>query len=195
MNLRSRVRSNATDSDIQSNGNHVYSDDEKKEKKFTLPKYAMMMLFFTVLLIEYIYSGNDEENRHEENRHDAKFRSLKLLPEKSEKQYHLVFSTDCSAYQHWQSYMLFFSAMKINQPGFVTRIASGCSEEDERNERAWHETHISIMSSQFQIHFTPAYSKVDEHYEENTSSNGGKYEDSSSWPSFCSILWFWWTME
>jgi hypothetical protein len=40
--------------------------------------------------------------------------------------YHIIFSTDCSPFQHWQSYLVFFSAMTLRQPGHVTRIASGC---------------------------------------------------------------------
>lgn len=50
-----------------------------------------------------------------------------------------VFSTDCGAFQHWQSYLLFFSAMRIRQPGFITRIASGCSDDQINEAKEWHE--------------------------------------------------------
>jgi len=75
--------------------------------------------------------------------------------------YHTIFSTDCSAFQHWQSYLFFHSAMKVKQPGYVTRIASGCNDEELKNERQWHEENIqSPMSDRFRIHFTPHFSGV-----------------------------------
>ena len=40
----------------------------------------------------------------------------------------LVYSTDCSGYQNWQSMALIFSADEVRQPGTLVRIASGCSE-------------------------------------------------------------------
>ena len=49
--------------------------------------------------------------------------------------YHTIFSTDCSEFQHWQSYLFFHAAMKVKQPGYVTRIASGCKEEELENEK------------------------------------------------------------
>eukprot|EP00981_Chlorochromonas_danica_P012000 scaffold4368_cov180-Ochromonas_danica.AAC.13 len=40
----------------------------------------------------------------------------------------VVFSTDCTTYQDWQSLVLFYSAKLVRQPGVITRIASGCDE-------------------------------------------------------------------
>lgn len=44
----------------------------------------------------------------------------------------LVFSTDCSGYQNWQSLAIFFSADEVRQPGTIIRIASGCTEVGAR---------------------------------------------------------------
>lgn len=55
---------------------------------------------------------------------------------------YIVFSTDCGSFQHWQSYLLFFSAVRIRQPGFITRIASGCTEEEKQEAKEWYQTHI-----------------------------------------------------
>ena len=56
---------------------------------------------------------------------------------------YLIFSTDCSKYQRWQSYILFHSARKIKQPGNITRIVSGCNnDKEEMEEREWFDTHI-----------------------------------------------------
>jgi len=75
--------------------------------------------------------------------------------------YHMIFSTDCSAFQHWQSYLFFHAAMKVKQPGYVTRIASGCKDGELEKERLWHEEHIqNRMSDRFRIHFTPHFSGV-----------------------------------
>jgi len=80
---------------------------------------------------------------------------------KDGRMYHLIFSTDCSEFQHWQSYLMFHSALKVGQPGTVTRIASGCSDEEKITARAWHEKHISsVMGKQFLLHLTPHFSGV-----------------------------------
>mmetsp|Transcript_17211 Transcript_17211/g.19652 ORF Transcript_17211/g.19652 Transcript_17211/m.19652 type:complete len:527 (+) Transcript_17211:223-1803(+) len=75
--------------------------------------------------------------------------------------HHLIFSTDCSSFQHWQSYLLFHSALKVHQPGTVTRIASGCNDADSEKTKAWHEEHITqVMGPQFKLHLTPHFSGV-----------------------------------
>lgn len=75
--------------------------------------------------------------------------------------YHLIFSTDCSSYQHWQSYLVYFSAMLVRQPGHVTRIASGCDEDLAKDMEIWFRDHISHMSAtRFHLHLTPKFSEV-----------------------------------
>lgn len=77
------------------------------------------------------------------------------------RKYHLIFSTDCSEFQHWQSYLLFHSALKVKQPGTITRIASGCSDNESKAARDWHDSHIkSIMGENFILHLTPHFSGV-----------------------------------
>lgn len=67
---------------------------------------------------------------------------------------HVIFSTDCSPFQNWQSIVSYYSAQAVGQPGPVTRIASGCSEEEKTALLAMHKH----LSSQFRIHFTPDFS-------------------------------------
>ena len=74
--------------------------------------------------------------------------------------YQLIFSTDCSPYQHWQSYLVFFTAMKVKQPGHITRIASGCSNDEEKAMKIWFNTHIHGLSNRFHLHLTPYFSGV-----------------------------------
>lgn len=52
---------------------------------------------------------------------------------------YVVFSTDCGEFQQWQTYLLFFSAMRARQLGLITRIASGCTEEEKQKVVRWHQ--------------------------------------------------------
>jgi peptidyl serine alpha-galactosyltransferase len=75
--------------------------------------------------------------------------------------YHLVFSTDCSSYQHWQSYLVYYTAMKVRQPGHVTRIASGCSDEEAEAMKSWFDSDVAFMSPRrFHLQLTPHFSDV-----------------------------------
>jgi len=74
--------------------------------------------------------------------------------------YHVIFSTDCSPYQHWQSYLVYYSAYNVRQPGHVTRIASGCTEEESAGIQEWFDTHVQPLSTRFHLHLTPKFSGV-----------------------------------
>lgn len=64
--------------------------------------------------------------------------------------------------------------MKVQQPGYVTRIASGCDDKDMEKEKQWHYDHIqSKMSDRFLIHFTPHFSGVKD---EETGKVKGDYK-------------------
>ena len=74
---------------------------------------------------------------------------------------HLVFSTGCSPFQDWQSYVFFYHAKKSGQQGQVTRVASGC--EGSAAEAALiktHEEQVRPLSSQFHLHITPNYART-----------------------------------
>jgi len=91
------------------------------------------------------------------------FRDTPLLDSDGVTRLHVVFSTDCSTFQHWQSYLLFFSAWKAGQPGHVTRIASGCTPEEQVLAQEWHERHVSramAPGQRYKIHFTPKFTMV-----------------------------------
>ena len=74
--------------------------------------------------------------------------------------HYTTFSTACSASQNWQSFMFFYFAAKVSQPGQVIRIASGCSDEQKAELIKFQETHISKLSPHFKVHFTPDFSNV-----------------------------------
>eukprot|EP00804_Cyclotella_cryptica_P004609 CCRYP_006929-RA/>CCRYP_006929-RA protein AED:0.02 eAED:0.02 QI:216/1/1/1/1/1/2/574/502 len=74
--------------------------------------------------------------------------------------HYTTFSTACSASQNWQSFMFFFYAAKVQQPGYVVRIASGCTEAQQAELTEFHKTHISKLSDKFSVHFTPDFANV-----------------------------------
>ncbi|GKY95452.1 hypothetical protein MPSEU_000506800 [Mayamaea pseudoterrestris] len=73
--------------------------------------------------------------------------------------YYTVFSTSCSPQQDWESFVFFFHAMQVKQPGSVTRILSGCKDFEEKEQRDFYERYIEPMGD-FHVHFTPSYSKL-----------------------------------
>ena len=78
--------------------------------------------------------------------------------------YHIVFSTGCDQQQEWESYVFFYHAMRVQQRGNVTRIASGCVGPLKKHIKYNHEKYIqNTMSQNFHIHFTPEYA----HYNGN----------------------------
>ena len=75
--------------------------------------------------------------------------------------YHTVISTGCSTFQDWQSYVFFFHLLHSGQEGPVTRIASGCSEEDAQTLTEIFEKEIATMApGRFRLHLTPDFSRI-----------------------------------
>ena len=68
---------------------------------------------------------------------------------------HVVFSTDCSTIQDWQSLLVFHSARTAGQKGPVTRIASGCNEEKKLMLTALYKK----VHPYYHVHFTPSFKR------------------------------------
>ena len=66
---------------------------------------------------------------------------------------HVVFSTDCTEFQDWQSLVMFHSAVAVGQKGPITRIASGCDPEKKEVLVKLYEK----LFPQYLIHFTPDF--------------------------------------
>jgi hypothetical protein len=75
-------------------------------------------------------------------------------------EHYMTFSTACSTSQNWQSFMFFYYAHKVSQPGYVIRIASGCSQKQQDDLVEFHRTTISKLSPKFGVHFTPDFSNI-----------------------------------
>ncbi|KAH8080416.1 hypothetical protein JL720_9110 [Aureococcus anophagefferens] len=71
---------------------------------------------------------------------------------------HVVFSTDCTPYQDWQSEVVFNSADVVGHKGPVTRIASGCKDGREEKLRARY-AQLYGEHSRFSMHVTPEFNK------------------------------------
>lgn len=88
--------------------------------------------------------------------------------------YHTIFSTGCSIFQDWQSYVFFYHIFRSGQEGHVTRIVSGCDDKDTKditkifkdeiepmrrnNDDA---THINNNNNHHHhLHLTPDFSRV-----------------------------------
>lgn len=50
--------------------------------------------------------------------------------------------------------------MQVRQSGFITRIASGCTEEQKQAVKTWHLAHVAVMSNRFKLFFTPKFSNI-----------------------------------
>ena len=80
---------------------------------------------------------------------------------------HIVVSTDCTAYQHWQAILLYYSARRVQQPGSITRIASGCTIQQQHViQEEW--ARIDPTGQRFRVHFAPS-----------TALHGGNYKYSN----------------
>ena len=66
---------------------------------------------------------------------------------------HVVFSTDCTFFQDWQSLIIFHSAVAVGQKGSITRIASGC---DAGKKEVLVKLYAKLFP-QYSVHFTPDF--------------------------------------
>ena len=74
--------------------------------------------------------------------------------------YHTVFSTGCSTFQDWQSYVFFYHALQSRQEGHITRIASGCEGETKKQLEQIFQDEIAPMDPErLHLHqtFPPSY--------------------------------------
>lgn len=66
---------------------------------------------------------------------------------------HVVFSTDCTGFQDWQTLTVFYSASAVGQKGPITRIASGCDDEKKAKLTALY----GQLYPNYHVHFTPDF--------------------------------------
>ena len=141
-----------------------------KLSSFLMAAFGVPLAGFCILACSFVFmarTGSLEENKTTEiyrrgSNPDSPNSALTTkVVNKNDVKYHIIFSTGCSTFQDWQSYVFFHGAMTSGQPGTVTRIVSGCSADDEMKLRAIFAEQIAPMApGRFKIHFTPDYSKL-----------------------------------
>lgn len=108
-------------------------------------------------------SKTKPKKKHKEKpkEHDVMIDPFKPMFEEKPAKYHMVFSTSCSPFQNWQSLAFFYFAHKVRQPGTVTRLVSGCTDEEAEELRTVHRERVvplQIVGLQtFEMHVTPNF--------------------------------------
>ena len=104
-------------------------------------------------------SDRDYQGRHEHNVKATLLEdhSSKDKPKESKPNYHMVFSTSCSPFQNWQAMAFFHFALKVKQEGSVTRLVSGCTEEEAAALTKIHAEKIAPLNPGFYMHVTPDF--------------------------------------
>jgi hypothetical protein len=106
----------------------------------------------------------DVEDRPLEQKQDVQARPVitgQHPTNKSTVKYHVVFSTGCNTFQDWQSYVLFHNFLQSGQEGKLTRIASGCKDQDAEDIQSFFNEKIAVMApDRFSLHLTPDFSRV-----------------------------------
>lgn len=77
----------------------------------------------------------------------------------------VVFVTDCTAYQDWQSEVLFRSGVLVKHRGPIVRIASGCEPEAQRRLERRYDALYGTAAAEAAgtlcwAHFTPEYARL-----------------------------------
>lgn len=137
--------------------------------KLNMAQKTMLWIFLVVSLFEAIYMSVSHHYFLLAQPVDvfvtrpSDWRATTSLPQPtkaSRPEFHIVFSTGCSAFQDWQSYGVFYHILKSGQSGNVTRVASGCSDKDARLLDQAFGKEIRPMSDRFHLHQTPEYARV-----------------------------------
>ena len=113
-----------------------------------MPSYIALLIF----IISFVFAWGDGNSLEE----DGWLPNLNMTDDTkaaADTQLHLVFSTTCSSSQNWQSLLLLHSAKAVHQMGKITRIASGCSEEQQHDLIILYH---ALYPEHF-LHFTPDF--------------------------------------
>lgn len=106
-------------------------------------------------------SSSSLEGSQQERSFSSTTKKERPLITVKEQNYHVLFSTSCDPFQNWQSLAFFYFANRVQQPGKITRIVSGCTKEKAEALQKVHNEKVASMStmtpSRFHIHITPDF--------------------------------------
>ena len=102
--------------------------------------------YFSYQFTQTIMNNNNNSNNNKVNEKEqnsdleevVKATTTSLDPNED---IHIVFSTGCNYFQHWQAEVLLHSHMKVGQKGKITRVVSGCDTEHIKRKHAMYLTH------------------------------------------------------
>jgi len=63
-----------------------------------------------------------------------------IVPNADDRKLHIIFSSGCNYFQHWQSELLLASAHFVKQGGRITRVVSGCHDKSAEKVGHRHQT-------------------------------------------------------
>jgi len=86
-------------------------------------------------------------------RNDIPSEILRPLIQNTKDDIHIIFSTGCSEYQNWQSEVLLYSWARLNHPGQITRIVSGCKSAEQKKSAL----KTAIISERVHLFYTDDY--------------------------------------
>lgn len=123
--------------------------------------FLLVVVLYVILVVSWLFSTN----KSSENSKTSPITNFEQQPlrasaygkqssKNDEPNIHILFSTSCSAAQDWQSYLLFYKMMAVNQVGNVTRLVSGCTPEERKLQDEWLEKIQTTMSPRFNMYFT-----------------------------------------
>mmetsp|Transcript_2688 Transcript_2688/g.3665 ORF Transcript_2688/g.3665 Transcript_2688/m.3665 type:complete len:480 (+) Transcript_2688:157-1596(+) len=130
----------------------------------------VILTIFLFLLHIHLHWWHDEEEKKNAKKEDERrlhpVRSVQSMQNKTSNvvkrmrsRVHVVFSTDCSEFQHWQSLVLLDSAMRVEQRGVITRLISGCTNERKKQMEKEMQALAKKWPFYFHSHYTPDYNR------------------------------------
>lgn len=123
--------------------------------------YVLACVAITGAVLYFLHSGTQaQEDSMPLDQHQYQASSGGAV--KKAPHYQMVFSTACSPFQDWQAIVFFYFAWKVKQTGTVTRIASGCKNDQAERLRQFHKEQIEVLSPNFKLHITPDFKFADD---------------------------------
>lgn len=142
------------------NGHCDDENDDKSAKPLNLRPILSGILVSLLFILGVVFMLPEDGSTRRTVRSPSVNAAVQAQAPATDSVHHMVFSTGCTTFQDWQSYIFFYHAFKAGQPGHVTRIASGCKPQEAEELKRLHKERIEIMSDRFHLHLTPDFMEI-----------------------------------
>ena len=141
--------------------------DKSNTKRFL---YCLAVLY----IVAYVIQIHQFVKLHQLESHSNEDSISTTNTHQTSKDVHIVFSTDCSGYQHYQSILSYYCIQRSGHLGPVTRIVSGCNSNQQIaiEQEFAKMTSGKTMQQQLRLHFTPSFSLKGKHYKYSNKPGG-----------------------